>query len=235
MHLPRQNRRLKIRLIASVCGCFAAIVVVGCGGSSSSNVPAQKAPTQQARPTPGQSNADVGDAKPQQTHGQSAQGGSTRNRTHSSKPPSDAAVTSPQPARPHRARPTPSTSNDGVSPTAPKRLNPCTLVSTSEAQAITGETITGRAEAPLGPTCIYKVRGAASEITLAVESGGLSQARHHMTEPSRVAVRGRQGYCGKLGTETLLVPLGSGRLLNVTAPCSVAQRFAALALGRLQA
>ena len=43
------------------------------------------------------------------------------------------------------------------------------------------------------------------------------------------------GFCGQLGTQMLFMPLPSGEVLNITAPCSVAQRFASVALSRLAA
>jgi hypothetical protein len=56
-----------------------------------------------------------------------------------------------------------------------------------------------------------------------------------MKQRKAVDVSGHQAYCGKLGTQMLFVPLAGGKVLNVTAPCGVAQRLAALALPRLQA
>jgi hypothetical protein len=54
-----------------------------------------------------------------------------------------------------------------------------------------------------------------------------------MKNRTRVAVAGRQAYCGTLGTPMLFVSLTGGRVLNVTAPCSIAQALAAKALSRL--
>jgi hypothetical protein len=93
--------------------------------------------------------------------------------------------------------------------------------------------VTAQIEAPLGPTCIYRFRGTTSDITLGVESIGLSQATGHLTKRTRITVGTRQAYCGRLGTGMLFVPVSGGHVLNVTAPCSVAKRFAALAISRL--
>ena len=133
------------------------------------------------------------------------------------------------------ARQTPGSSNDEESNTGAKPLNPCKLVSLSEAQAISGGAITKLNEAPLGPTCIYSGTGRAAAVTLAVESESFSQVTRPMTARKRVVISGHRSLCGRLGTQMLLVPLGRYQLLNVTAPCGIAQRFAALAVSRLSA
>jgi hypothetical protein len=56
-----------------------------------------------------------------------------------------------------------------------------------------------------------------------------------MVKPAPILVGGHHAYCGKLGGQTLIVPLRSGQLLNVTAPCVIAERFAQAALKRLAA
>ena len=234
MHTPRRTRKMKMRLLAGMAPvCLATAVLAGCGGSSSATT--QQTATQAARPTPAQSNADIGSAKGQRTHVQAGSSPSAATTAEGSTRTPHRGSGGVHTPRVQKGRPTPGSSNDGVSSSAPKALNPCTLVSTSEAQTMTGETIGARIEAPLGPTCIYRLQGSKSEITLAVQAASFSQARHHITKPTRVTIRGRQAVCGKLGTQMLLVPLGGGRYLNVTAPCAIAQRFAATALSRLTA
>ena len=134
-----------------------------------------------------------------------------------------------------KGRSTPALSGDDHNPVKATGPNPCRLVSLGEAKAITGGAIAASSEAPLGPTCVYKLGGSKSDITLNVEHVSVSQATTHMTGRQQVTVRGRRGYCGTLGTTMLYVPVGGGQILHVTAPCMVAQRFAALALGRLAA
>jgi hypothetical protein len=133
-----------------------------------------------------------------------------------------------------KARQTAATSKD-ESTTGAKPLNPCRLVSLSEAQAITRGAITKVTEAPLGPTCIYSGKGPGTGVTLALESESFSQVAHHMTAPTHVVIRGHRSLCGRLGTKMLFVPLARSRLLHVTAPCGIAQRFAAVAVTRLPA
>lgn len=62
-----------------------------------------------------------------------------------------------------------------------------------------------------------------------------SRLSRQLSSRKAIVVAGRHAYCGRLGTQMLLVPLGKGELLNVTAPCAVAQRFAAYALSHLAA
>jgi hypothetical protein len=115
------------------------------------------------------------------------------------------------------------------------QLNPCRLVSLAEAHTITGGSVQSASEAPLGPTCVYQLSGKEPDITLAVESAKLAQATHGMRPRRTVTVGGHTALCGRLGVQMLFVPLTGGRLLNVTAPCSIAQQFAGHALGRLEA
>lgn len=134
-----------------------------------------------------------------------------------------------------KARPTGGTSDNDASTTGPPSLNPCTLVSIGQAKAITGGTVSGSFEAPLGPTCVYKAGRPRTDITIDIESVSLAQAASHMTKRKQLTVSGHRAYCGTLGSQMLFVPLPGGKLLHVTAPCGVAQQFATLALGRLAA
>lgn len=118
--------------------------------------------------------------------------------------------------------------------TAAGGVNPCALVSMSEVEAITGGAVAGRVEAPLGPTCVYKLESK-SEITMTVETINVSQVTHQLKRAHSLTVGGRRAYCGMVGAEMLFVPLGHDQVLNVTAPCEVAQRLAARALNRLPA
>ena len=70
---------------------------------------------------------------------------------------------------------------------------------------------------------------------MTVESMTASQLTNHLGQREKLTVAGRTAYCGKLGHQLLIVPLASGQLLSVSAPCGVAQKFAEAALGRLTA
>ena len=231
MRAAQQLKDRRITTLVSIAMlCTGTGALAGCGGSSTSNVS-----THQARPTAAQSSPDVGNATAQITSKKQGSGSSRRTQPQGlaligakSSGPTEAQ-------RVQRARSTPATTSDEHSSTGGSQLNPCTLVSASEAQAITGGPVVGPVEAPLGPTCIYRPNGSKAQITLAVESMSFSKVTHQMTKPNRVTVRGHLAYCGRLGAPMLFIPLSGGRVLNVTAPCGMAQRFAATALGRLSA
>jgi hypothetical protein len=249
MHRNRQNRFSFVKAASGLGALLAAVLVVtGCGGSSSLS----HSKTQIARATPIQSGADVGFSSAQtgsrSRSGTAAGGASTAPasgpRNHSSSgPPRDDGVTKGSVVLGHgqasvlvRAHPTPATTKDDKTQTAvANTFNPCKLVSVSEAQSITGGAIAGSTEAPLGPTCIYSHKGAARPITMAIEALNFSQITHQLGKRQSVVVHGRKGYCGRLGTSMLFLPLPSGEVLNITAPCGVAQRFATVALSRLAA
>jgi hypothetical protein len=56
-----------------------------------------------------------------------------------------------------------------------------------------------------------------------------------MRKRQSVTVAGHAGYCGSLGRPMLDIMLTNGKVLNITAPCSLAQRLAAKALPRISA
>jgi hypothetical protein len=217
--------------------CVGALSLGGCGGSSShqstshAGTQTSQAKTQTARETPAQSNPDVGAAQAQRpSTKQLALGAQNVNsKTHAHSADNVHATGGVQ-----RARVTPAASNDDESSTGAKGpLNPCTLVSRSEAQSIAGAPLKAAIEAPLGPTCIYRFSHPKADITLAVESANISQLTRQMAKRQQVMVASRRGYCGRLGNEMLFVQISTGRVLNVTAPCAVAQRLAAIAVGHL--
>lgn len=114
------------------------------------------------------------------------------------------------------------------------QINPCTFVSKTDAQTIIGKPIAAPQEAPLGPTCIYQPTDASASVTLAVESIDFAKLRPLIRKQVRVTVAGYTAYCGDYGRPTTFVPLSRGRVLNVTAPCSVGVRLAEKALPGLK-
>ena len=243
----RRPSMLKALVSAGIIGA-SALALAGCGGSSSSGSAAQ---AQTARATPLQSNPDVGQADAQQAPAAGARGDSKHGtarasaQQESSGQPAAAKESSSRTGSPSSARLVPSgrvqkarpaapgaATEDGV-PTVGKAINPCRLVRRSEAQSIIGHSVTASVVAPLGPTCIYESDGSKANVTLAVEAAKLAQIAPQLRSRTRVTVGGREAFCGRLGTEMLLVPVAAGHVLTVSAPCGVAQRFAALALSRL--
>lgn len=118
----------------------------------------------------------------------------------------------------------------GGRPSAAGKPSPCGLISAKQAQAITGETLASKTEAPLGPTCIFAFHGQLSSVTLVIERAVIQTFLRQMPHPERVDVAGLPAYCGTLGSAVLLVALPKGGVLSVTAPCPIARAFAARAL-----
>jgi hypothetical protein len=120
-------------------------------------------------------------------------------------------------------------------PAAASQLHPCRLVSVADAQSISHGSFLSQVEAPLGPTCIYKLRGSAGEITIAVETPGPGRPARRATDPRQLSDGALTAHCPTLGSKSLTVALPSGKVLRVTAPCPFAQPFALKALSRLAA
>ena len=194
-----------------------ALILSACGGSSPRVTPSTSTPVQQAtHPAGAEPETTAGSPQPSKGHG----------KAHSESSSSVKATTS------GRSR---ATTKQTVPVPVPKGPNPCILVTRTEAQAAVGSPITKITEAPLGPTCILQVQGQKQTITVAVESSVAASQVHEMRKVQHLAISGHTAYCGVLGRPMLNVPLSNGKLLNVTAPCSIAQALAAKALPRITA
>jgi hypothetical protein len=88
-------------------------------------------------------------------------------------------------------------------------------------------------EAPQGPTCIFQAAGARSYVTMTVETTRFAAIRRHSRTLSKRRIAGHTAHCVRYGQVATYVPLSRGRLLHITASCSVGARFAAKALPRL--
>jgi hypothetical protein len=221
MSKSEQRRYGRLTALASIAAIGASLVALaGCGGSSTPKPAADS--TQASTTGTSELAARSGTSGAGGTHskGSQAAGGQTGQRKHN-RGDSVQKVTAG------------ATAEADASARKPPQPHPCNLVRLSEAQTITGGRIADTTEAPLGPTCIFKLSRPKADITLAVEKMSFSQVTHQMSTRKSVRVRGRWAYCGKLGAQMLFVPLSKGQLLNVTAPCPVAQQFAEHALGRL--
>jgi hypothetical protein len=113
------------------------------------------------------------------------------------------------------------------------RFTPCNLVTKAQAHAIVGAPLQDPLEAPQGPTCIYRSRDGKSFVTLAVQTLEFSKLKRQIRKPHTVDVSNRTAYCGTYGQPMLYVPISSGRVLSVAAPCAVAKQFAITAVRRL--
>jgi hypothetical protein len=137
---------------------------------------------------------------------------------------------------PVKARPPqPGTIDDEINASGAKQVNPCALVSRSEAQAIVKGPVATPVDAPQGPTCLYRRKDGKGLITLALQAANFSKVPPQSTLRDRVSVtvHGHTAYCGLAGVPTLIVPLANGHFLTVSAPCPIAASFAAKALARI--
>lgn len=241
---PDRTRRKAPVLPGMILACGAALLIVACGGGSST--PAGSSSTPSANVTAGTSGAQQSTAGANKTQGSSSSDHAAGKSQRIVK--SDDVVTHGNPTH----RPVHGTGgashnddNPGAADTGGPvahngqpvagQVNPCALVSKSEAQSIVGGQLDVPLEAPLGPTCIYQRAGNRSAVTLAVESINFSQVKQHITHTKQVVVQGRPAYCGNYGRPTTFVPLSGNQVLTVTAPCSEGKLFAARALPRLEA
>jgi hypothetical protein len=130
--------------------------------------------------------------------------------------------------------------DDEVSTSGAKTLDPCSLVSRAQAQAILGRPVGRPVDAPQGHTCVYTPEDAGSPfknpITLAVVATNFStlKPQAQLRDRMSVTVSGHAAYCGVAGVPTMIVPLSVGRFLTVTAPCPIAATFAAEALRHIK-
>lgn len=253
MSASQITTRTTMKALAGLAGLtLAASALAACGSSSPTHSTAvASAKTSEATParaTPTPSNADVGSAPAQADSGKTkAADGGTRSAVDAGTA-GGSSGTSRVPRASHatdrvtrghhvqHAQSTPSSTRDDPSSAGVRPVNPCTLVTGSEARSITAGAVVGTTEAPLGPTCIYHpARAKSASITMTVEVLKLSQVTQKLAQRSQFTVRRHPAYCGRLGTQMLFVPLANGQVLNVVAPCAVARQFAAVALGRLAA
>jgi hypothetical protein len=131
----------------------------------------------------------------------------------------------------HEGKPNPATTRQART-SGPLGIDPCTLVTRSEAQAVVGSV--SRPQLGLqGPTCIYQARHVKQPITLSLQRLSLSQVARLASDIHRTSVSGRKAMCMNYGGLRLLVPLSSGSVLTVGAPCKIAEDLAATALRRV--
>jgi hypothetical protein len=212
--------RGELRSAASIAALAAtALTIVACGSSSSvANpvAPAVKAGhdpittgTKTHHPYPGTGKAEINDDNP----GAAASSPATTSNVEKTK--SGKTAREPDAADAGRA------------------ASPCMLVTRREAEAILGHPIGTPALAPLGPSCIYRMKGSKQAVTVAVQSTPFGPLKSHLRKVQHTQVDSRTAYCGMYGQTTTIVSLPRGRVLTITATCPVGFRFAAKALKRV--
>jgi hypothetical protein len=215
------NDRAPISLLLLPAAAAALLLLSACGSSEPSSTDVATSHIQAARtvprvPRPLGSGVNVVNA------------GHTRNI--------DSGAVSTSRRRPIRARAQAGMIDDEVNASGAKPVQPCTLVSRSDAQAILGKPVDEPVTAPQGPTCIYKQpAGEPRVLTLAVESLDFSTVKpqSRLRDRMSVTVDRHAAYCGVTGTPTMIVPLTAGRFLDIAAPCPIAAAFASRALSHL--
>ncbi len=224
----RRGRAMSRVVRAGSCAVLpvaAALLLGACGGSSSSSSPSTASPSASVS-----SSASI----PKGVVGARVQAG--RGVTPISK---FLGADQVRPTRrgPARARAQAGMIDDEVSTTGAKALDPCSLVTRAQAQAILGKPVGQPLDAPQGPTCIYTPQGARGLVTVAVIATDFStlKPQAHLRDRMSVTVSGHAAYCGVAGSPTMVVPLSPGRFLTVAAPCPIAASFASAALNHIKA
>lgn len=135
--------------------------------------------------------------------------------------------------RPARVARPKSKASSEVRRTGPLGVDPCGLVSRAQARAIVGGAVSKPQLGLQGPTCIYETPRTRQPITVALQQLSLAAATKAARNVIHTDVSGRRAVCMDYGGVKLLVPLTTGSVLVVGAPCPVAQHLAATALRRL--
>jgi hypothetical protein len=110
---------------------------------------------------------------------------------------------------------------------------PCKYVPVAKAATILHGKVK-ETNAPLGPTCIFRIKGKKQTDTLAIEVISVTTTVHKMKHVSKFKLSGHQGYCGTLGTAEVLVQLPRHQVLDVHAPCAVAKALATVAIRHIK-
>jgi hypothetical protein len=221
--------------LAGLLAC-GGLTLASCGGSTPHR-PAPGTPGNPLHASVSQPPVDVADATGEGTSGRA--GGSTKSqRGHADplRPSSGDFSPKGEPSSggaPASTKPAYQQLVDRQSHHPGNRFSPCNLVTQSQAQAILGKAVQPPVEAPQGPTCIYRPRSGTSMVTLAVQSMDLAKVKRLLRHRRAITLSHRSGFCGTYGQSMLYLPLSSGRVLSVAAPCQVAQGFAARALPHL--
>jgi hypothetical protein len=231
------------RLAAPTIAALA--LLSACGGSSNGGAVGTAASTSPAGaeaatpPATAQAGGDqAGATTRRHTRSHSGAGKAGHAGATGSKSKGAAARSGPDPVtrsnRPARAIGTKGESHSEVRSTGPLGVNPCTLVKRSEAAAIVGMAI-GKPQLGLqGPTCIYQAQRIKQPITVALQRLSLPAVMRLGRNVVHTDVGGRKAVCMNYGGLKLLVPVSTGSVLTVGAPCPLAQHLAATALRRLR-
>lgn len=230
----------RLILLPLVAGCLLA----ACGGGDADNAkgpPGSESNPLVALPNPTGTRTPP-DAEPSN---ESVRGSDEETRTTPKSTRTQQGTVAPKPkakAQPSASvKSTPGSGTASVRPRTERKQKslpasasrPCSLVTKTQATAIIGATILEPLEAPQGPTCIYQTKSGTPYITLAVQTVDFAKLRKQIRNTRSISVASRTAYCGTYGKPMLFLPVTGGRVLSITAPCTLAQRFAAKAATHL--
>jgi hypothetical protein len=226
---PGHTRRgSRLRRSGAILLAIGALPIAGCGGSSSSSTgPGGSSPSSTSAtgtPVAGAARGALDGAAGRHASGP-IQADVVHTGTAVQHPKRGTGGSEVNDDNPGRA--------DSGGGTASGQLNPCTLVSRAQAQAMIGHRIEDPQEAPLGPSCIYQPVSAKSFVTMTVEAIDLSKIAPQIKHRKQLIVAGHTAYCGDYGQPTTFVAVGHGRVLSITAPCALGSQFAAAAVPRV--
>jgi hypothetical protein len=111
--------------------------------------------------------------------------------------------------------------------------NPCSLVTAKQIHVIEARKVTKVSEAPLGPTCIYSLKGTKAEVTIVIEASKFNKAIATLQSRKPRTILRHRGYCGQAGHPVLLVSLPNSKVLGISANCVAAVKIAKIVLRRL--
>jgi hypothetical protein len=224
-------RTLRIALLPLVAGCLLA----ACGGSDSAKGP----PGSESNPLVAVPNPSATRTPPVERpagEGKAADGGSKHRASSTSastRTQHGSVAKRPAVSGEAGAAVTGGTSVRKQKALSPGASRPCSLVTKTQAAAIVGTPLVEPLEAPQGPTCIYQTKSGKPYITLAVQTVNFTKLRKQIRKTRAVPIANRTAYCGTYGEPMLFLPVTGGRVLTISAPCNVAQQFAAKAVGHL--
>jgi hypothetical protein len=231
----------RIRLAAPAI--VALTLLSACGGSSNGtgSTAADTSPSGAQAALPATAAPTSGDAESATTPRQARRSSNAEKKAVAAaptRPTAKHAGSGPDPVtrshRPARGIRSKGDSESEVRHTGPLGVDPCSLVKRSEAQSIVGGSMAKPQLGLQGPTCIYQGQRFKQPITVALQQLSLPTVTRLGRHVVHTDVAGRKAVCLDYGGLKLLVPVSTGSVLMVGAPCPIAQHLAATALRRLR-
>lgn len=231
-----QHRLANPRTVAGVIAALAAISLTGCGGSGSGSGSSSSRTAAGASPSSSLAPLSLGAGA-----GAAAASGvaTARYGTKASQAQGDLPVATKASHAPSHAffqRSVRTKDSEDTTPSRQRIIDPCALVTKSEAGAALGARVVKVIKAPLGPTCVYSGAGHRAFASVAVIARPFARLTSQNKSLRKFAGVKEAAYCGgTTGATVLFVRVQSDEVLQVTAPCQIAAKLADHALNRLRA